>query len=104
MFENLTNEIFYLISTTIAFFLKKKKLFEEITPENFSVCKVSKYRVSSGLYFPVFGPEKTPYLDTFHAMFHNNITFLELKSFLKCLNYIFLVQSYQTVSGRTSKT
>ena len=36
--------------------------------------KVSKYGVISGLYFPVFspntgkyGPEITPYLDTFHA-------------------------------------
>ena len=34
-----------------------------------------KYGVFSGLYFPVFrpnigkyGPEKTPYLDTFHAV------------------------------------
>ena len=37
--------------------------------------KVSKYGVFSGPYFPVFelntekyGPEKTPYLDTFHAL------------------------------------
>ena len=37
--------------------------------------KVSKYGAISGLYFPVFspntgkyGPEKTPYLDTFHAV------------------------------------
>ena len=37
--------------------------------------KVSKYGVFSGRYFPVFelntekyGPEKTPYLDTFHAL------------------------------------
>ena len=30
--------------------------------------KVSKYGVFSGPYFPVFGPEKTPYLDTFHAV------------------------------------
>ena len=37
--------------------------------------KVSKYGVISGLYFPVFssntgkyGPEITPYLDTFHAV------------------------------------
>ena len=37
--------------------------------------KVSKYGVSSGSYFPVFspnkgkyGPEKSPYLDTFHAV------------------------------------
>ena len=38
--------------------------------------KVSKYRVFSGTYFPVFelntgkyGPEKTPFLDTFHAVY-----------------------------------
>ena len=37
--------------------------------------KVSKYGVFSGPYFPSFGlntgrygPEKTPYLDTFHAV------------------------------------
>ena len=37
--------------------------------------KISKYRVFSGPYFPVFrlntgkgGPEKTPYLDTFYTM------------------------------------
>ena len=40
-----------------------------------SVWKVSKYGFFSGPYFPVFelntrkyGPEKTPYLDTFHAV------------------------------------
>ena len=31
--------------------------------------KVSKYGVVSGPYFPAFGPEKTPYLDTFHTVF-----------------------------------
>ena len=52
---------------------------------NFTAWKVSKYRVNSGPYFPAFGlnterygvlspnvgkyrPEKTPYLDTFHAV------------------------------------
>ena len=30
--------------------------------------KVSKYVVISGPYFPVFGPEITTYLDTFHAV------------------------------------
>ena len=30
--------------------------------------KVSEYWGFSGPYFPVFGPEKTPYLDTFHAV------------------------------------
>ena len=33
-----------------------------------TVWKMSKYGVFSGTYFPVFGPEKTPYLDTFHAV------------------------------------
>ena len=44
----------------------------------FTAWKVSKYRVFSGPYFPVFGlntrkyrPEKTPYLDTFHAVIYN---------------------------------
>ena len=30
--------------------------------------KVSQYGVFSGPYFPVFGPENTPYFDTFHAV------------------------------------
>ena len=34
--------------------------------------KVSKYGVFSGPYFPVFGPEKTPYLSTFHAVLINS--------------------------------
>ena len=34
----------------------------------YTVWKVSKYRVFSGPYFPAFGPEKTPYLDSFHAV------------------------------------
>ena len=29
---------------------------------------MSKYGVTSGPYLPVFGPETTPYLDTFHAV------------------------------------
>ena len=42
----------------------------------FTAWKVSQYGFFSGPYFPVFGlnigkyrPEKTPYLDTFHAVF-----------------------------------
>ena len=42
---------------------------------NITAWKVPKIGVSSGSYFPVFspntgkyGPEKTPYLDTFHAV------------------------------------
>ena len=33
-------------------------------------------RSFSGPYFPVFGPEKTPYLDSFHAVvdyYHQNL-------------------------------
>ena len=43
--------------------------------EPFTVWKVSKYGVFSGPYFSVFGPnagkygpEKTPYMDAFHAV------------------------------------
>ena len=36
----------------------------------FNAWKVSQYRVFSSLYFPVFGPEKAPYLDTFHAVLY----------------------------------
>ena len=43
--------------------------------ESNTVGIVSKYRVFSGPYFPLFGlntgkygPEKTPHLDTFHAV------------------------------------
>ena len=45
------------------------------TLKRLTAWKVSKYRVISGPYFPVFspniekyGPEITPYLDTFHAV------------------------------------
>ena len=40
------------------------KIYQCITASN-----VSEYRVFSGPYFSVFGPEKTPYLDTFHAVY-----------------------------------
>ena len=35
----------------------------------FSAWKVSKYEFFSAPYFPAFGPEKTPYLDTFLTAF-----------------------------------
>ena len=45
-----------------------------------NVWKLSKYRVIFGPYFPVFspnkgkyGPEKTPYLDTFHAVWDDKV-------------------------------
>ena len=36
----------------------------------FTAWKVSQYGVFSGPYFPIFGPEITPYLDTFHAVLY----------------------------------
>ena len=36
---------------------------------SFTVWEVSKYGVFSGPYFPVFGPEKISYLDTFQVVF-----------------------------------
>ena len=49
---------------------------------------MSKYGVFSGPYFPAFGPEKTPYLDAFHAMLlkpltNNEFTIKHFFSFAK---------------------
>ena len=38
---------------------------------NCQMYSVSKYGVFSGPYFPVFGPEETPYWDTFYAVLEN---------------------------------
>ena len=66
-------------------------------PINYTAWKVSKYGVISGPYFPAFGlntekylvslriqselgkygPEITPYLDTFHAVLNNICIFKE---------------------------
>ena len=48
---------------------------------------VSKDGVISGIYFPVFGPEKTLYLDTFHAVrnprqLYCDTSFLQLQALL----------------------
>ena len=58
-------------------------LIQSALTNEFTRFKVSKYRVSSVPCFPVFGPntgkygpQKTPYLDTFHAvidLFMSNI-------------------------------
>ena len=42
----------------------------------YTAWKVSKYGVFSGQYFPAFGPEKTPYLDTLHAMIKKTLFFI----------------------------
>ena len=39
-----------------------------LSPKKLTAWKVSKYGVFSRPYFPVFGPEKTPYLDHFYTV------------------------------------
>ena len=43
--------------------------------------KVSKYGVISGPYFPAFGPEITPYLDTFYAVVGLQFVSLQAEQF-----------------------
>ena len=43
----------------------------------YTAWKASKYRVFPSPYFPVFGPEKSPYLDTFHK-----VLYLQIEIFL----------------------
>ena len=45
-----------------------KVTFTRFYQDFYTPRKVSKYGVISGPYFPVIGPEITPYLDTFHAV------------------------------------
>ena len=54
------------------------KSMSVVSLENVFICnspawKVSKYRVFSGPNIGKYGPEKTPYLDTFHGVFRNVI-------------------------------
>ena len=48
--------------------LQKYTIKTSLLINEFTAWKVSKYGVFFGPYFPVFGPEKTPYLDTFHEV------------------------------------
>ena len=45
------------------------KLVTHSVSMDITAWKVSKYGIFSGPHFPVFGPEKTPYLDTFQAVY-----------------------------------
>ena len=58
-------------------------------PVHYTAWKVSKYGVFSGQYFPAFspnagkcGPEKTPNLDTFHAVRRCNFALMKLLAWL----------------------
>ena len=70
--------------------------------------KASKYGVFSGPYFPVFnpntgkyGPEITPYLDTFHAvMVYMVYSFTISRNFEAFHNIKLLNQPYQSHKSR----
>ena len=47
---------------------KKKYFIKGLNRITITAWKVSKYGVFSGPYFLAFGPENTPYLDTFHTV------------------------------------
>ena len=46
----------------------KDNSHEDLTSVSVTAWKVSKYGVFSRPYLPAFEPEKTPYLETFHAV------------------------------------
>ena len=50
---------------------------------------MSKYGVFSGSYFPVFGPVKTPYLDTFYAVLG------EIKANMMAMKSFFMNEIYE---------
>ena len=59
--------------------------------EALTTCKMSKYRVISGPYFSVFGPEIIPFLDTFHAVTFSNsfsVYAIIVKIYVSCLEFI----------------
>ena len=69
--------------------------------EQFTAWKVSKYEVFSGPHFSVFspntgkyGPEKTPYWDTFHAV-------ILLWNFALLLHFVFENRFYPLFASRT---
>ena len=62
----------FVLSRCIVYWIHFENICNFTSQKTFTVWKVSKYGVFSGPYFPVFslntrnyGPEKTPYLDTF---------------------------------------
>ena len=70
---------------------------------------MSKYGDFSGSYFPVlgpntgkYGPEKTPYMDTFHAVFVHDIR--KVTRFLVCVASIDMIFAwYQKNKGPPEK-
>ena len=76
---------FYQLLSFRSIFLRQFSWHFLILFDNFTAWKVSKYGFFSGPYFSVFslntgkyGPEKTPYLDTFHAVKLSHIILVSL--------------------------
>ena len=74
-------------------------------PVHYTAWKVSKYGVFSGQYFPAFspnagkcGPEKTPNLDTFHAVRRCNFALMKLLAWLT--NLVLRGNKYVFVESR----
>ena len=62
--------------------------------------KVSRYGVIAGPYFSVFGPEITPYLNTFHAVYYCELWIWRLKKRPKFqLYYKYIVELEQPPQG-----
>ena len=57
------------VSLTLIEFMVEKKISMQNSSNQYNTAwKVPKYGFFSGSYSPVFDPEKTQYLDTFHAV------------------------------------
>ena len=90
----LREKFVYAVLKTIFIFLKysEKIIFFK---KYITAWKASEYGVFSGPYFPVFGPEKIPHLDTFHTV-HWNMVFLVLSEKMELIFFccFFLVSLF----------
>ena len=73
--------------------------------EIYTVWKVPKYGVISGLYFPVFSPntekyrpEINPYLGTFHAVVHAKCKVIEMCKSSNCIGNYFIVKLNESIT------
>ena len=71
----IANEIRITAVNVLIYYIQLRNISASLCNRLVTAWKVSKYGVISGPYFPVFGlntgkygPEITPYLDTFHAL------------------------------------
>ena len=69
-------------------------MLEWLERDQGTVWKVSKYGVLFGPYFPVFGLEKSPYVDTFHTVRFYDILRLCCSQIVKCAGINKIVLSF----------